>query len=107
MLWMYIKHQAALQLVKNSEEMSLITDCIQLFLKTILIVSLFHTDHILYIGYSSWELVEVETSSSMTVSGVSLTPRVYVFSDDTDVSVGEDYLKIIVREKWWKNQCHY
>jgi len=50
--------------------------------------------------------VEVETSSWMTVSGVSLTPRVYVFSDDTDVSMDEDYLKIIVREKWWKNQCH-
>lgn len=30
-----------------------IIDYMQLFLKTILNVSLFHTDHILYIGYSS------------------------------------------------------
>lgn len=43
--------------------------------------------------------MEVETSSEKRGSGVSLTPRVYVFSDDTDVSMGEDYLKITVRDK--------
>lgn len=83
-------------MVKNSKE---IINSAQLLLKTILNVSLFHTDHILYIECSSWELVEVETSSWMIVSGVSTTPWVYVSSGDTDVSMGEDYLKIIVREK--------
>lgn len=50
---MYTKHQTSLRLVKKGEEMSQMTDCTQLFSKIILNLSLFHTDRILYIGYSS------------------------------------------------------